>query len=238
MVGGRQQRKRVASALAGAAAAFALLAASSAVAGAAAAASSQQFSYRSGELHGVYGVTVDRLSPTALRVRTEAFFTATRDGQLELFSGCYEIYCSFDRWDFLFKKGSNHLIFESVATGSSSEEGTGTGPGRGQGGGLPGIPENLIGALPILGPILDPVLGPIISPIINPILGSGASRRLTSRNARLRAAKRRTALRLAARKLAFLSLTAPRLLPVSCAETTLYEPGQALVAQVSKLCVP
>jgi hypothetical protein len=222
-------------------AAVTLVGAALVVGEAAAASGSQSFTYRDGELHGFYTVTVERISATALRVRTEATFRSSRDGRLELFSGCYEIYCSTDRWEFLFQAGSNRLVFEHVATGSGSEDGSGSTGGR-EGGGEPG--SGPIGQLPILGPLLQPILGPIVDPVLGPILNplglsrASRSRRLSPRLARLRAAKLRTATRAAEHKRALLSLSAARLLPVSCGETTLYVPGQALVAQQSKLCVP
>ncbi|MFL5825706.1 MAG: hypothetical protein ACJ76V_04205, partial [Thermoleophilaceae bacterium] len=118
---------------------------------AAAAIRSQTFRDDASGLRGTYKVTVTRISSVALRVRTDATFSASSAGHLTLFSGCLEIYCTIESWPFDYRKGSNRLVFENVASGIGDQfDNSGGGGGAGPGGGQ-SLLDQLLSGLPVLG---------------------------------------------------------------------------------------
>ncbi|HEX8857149.1 MAG TPA: hypothetical protein VF752_16260 [Thermoleophilaceae bacterium] len=185
-------------------------------------------------LRGTYKVTVTRVSAVALRVRTDASFRASRSGHLTLFSGCQEIYCTIESWPFDYKKGSNRLVFENVASGFGDQFDN-SGGGGGTSGGGQSLIDQLLSGLPVLGPIVDPVLGPILDPL--PAVGASRST-LTRHQRRVLAARKRMARRRARAHLTQIREAAARLLPVRCGQSSLYVPGAGQVADSTGICVP
>jgi hypothetical protein len=228
---------------------------------AAAATTTSSFSDSASGLKGTYTVTVTRISAVALRVRTESTFDASQAGRLTIFSGCTEIYCSIESWPFEYRKGSNRLVFEMVASGMGNQFDN---SGGGSGGAPPGTSQSLIdqllSGLPVLGPIVDPVLGPIVDPIIGGLpINARVSRvatasrhrsarkhrrhrahRLTRHQRKLRAARRRKAAREAGITLAQIqdAASTQQLLPVNCGESSMYVPGVGQATGTPGICVP
>jgi hypothetical protein len=196
---------------------------------------SHTFRDDSSGLRGTYKVTVTRISSVALRVRTDATFTASSAGHLTLFSGCQEIYCTVESWPFDYRKGKNRLVFENVASGIGDQF-----DNSGGGGATPGASQSLLdqllSGLPVLGPIIDPILGPIVDPLLPS--ASAARHKLTRHQRRVLAARKRMARRRARAHVAQIREAAARLLPVNCGQSSLYVPGAGQVTDSSGICVP